>query len=274
MLLSGMSSQGDSVEPAFLSIVKKDPDDVSDIVEDTIDDDISLNLPTPPGETDNQSDLDEEKVSVDDKTQSPLSNPPSPFLSNDVYIKCFETAAEKFKLAKEKEKLETKNFLNNSIRNGNYLKSKIITFYSKLICILYLVLVISKTMHDSLHSDISSSDDEFMLGSSPKGNTPDDAMSLSSLSSRDEKIVENDPNIPPLYPPLPNYPPRGYYYPPQFNHYGYQYFPYHPNYPYGPPLPSTEFYPLEQPRDRPKNYPAELRKYVFIKYKQFCLLIF
>ncbi|XP_060864602.1 histone-lysine N-methyltransferase SETD1B-A-like isoform X1 [Metopolophium dirhodum] len=240
MLLSGMSSQGASVEPAFLSIVKKDTDDVSDIVEDTIDDDVSLNLPPPPGDNDNQSDLDEEKISNDEETLPPLSNPPSPFLSKDVYIKCFETAAEQLKITREKEKLEAKSFLNNTIRN-----------------------VINKNMHDSLHSDISSSDDEFMLGSSPKGNTPDDAMSLSSLSSRDEKIVENDPNIPPQYPPLPNYPPQGYYYPPQFNnHYGYQYFPYPPNYPYGPPLPRAGFYEPELPRDRPenKNFPAELRK--------------
>lgn len=120
-------------------------------------------------------------------------------------------------------------------------------------------------MHDSLHSDISSSDDEAMLGKSPKGNTPDDAMSLSSLSSRDEKIVENDPNILPIqYPPLPNYPPHGYYYPPQFNnHYGYQYFPYPHGYPYGPPMPRVDFYEPEPPRDRHenKNWPAELRKY-------------
>lgn len=124
-------------------------------------------------------------------------------------------------------------------------------------------------MHDSLHSDISSSDDEAMLGKSPKGNTPDDAMSLSSLSSRDEKIVENDPNIlPPQYPPLPNYPPHGphgYYYQPQFNnHYGYQYFPYPHNFPYGPPLPRAEYYEPEPLRDRhehKKNWPAELRKY-------------
>ncbi|XP_016656349.1 histone-lysine N-methyltransferase SETD1B-A [Acyrthosiphon pisum] len=241
MMLSGMSSQGASVEPAFLSIVKKEPDDVSfNIVEDTIDDDISLNLPPPPGDNDNQSDLDEEKVSNDDETLPPLSNPPSPFLSKEVYIKCFENAAEQLKITREKEKLEAKSFLNNTIRN-----------------------VINKNMHDSLHSDISSSDDEFMLGLSPKGNTPDDAMSLSSLSSRDEKIVENDPNIPPQYPPLPNYPPQGYYYPSQFNnHYGYQYFPYPPNYPYGPPLPRTEFYEPELPRDRHENenFPAELKK--------------
>jgi len=123
-------------------------------------------------------------------------------------------------------------------------------------------------MHDSLHSDISSSDDELMLGKSSKGNTPDDAMSLSSLSSNDEKIVENDPNIP-QYPPLPNYPPQGYYYPPQFtNHYGYQYLPYPLNYSYGPPLPRADFYEPEPPRDRHenKNLPAELRKYVCLIY--------
>lgn len=117
MLLSGMSSQGASVEPAFLSIVKKDPDEVSDIVEDTIDED--LNLPPPPGDNENQSDLDEEKVSNDEETLPPLSNPPSPFLSKDVYIKCFENAVEQLKITREKEKLEAKSFLNSTIRNGN-----------------------------------------------------------------------------------------------------------------------------------------------------------
>lgn len=119
-------------------------------------------------------------------------------------------------------------------------------------------------MDNSLHSDISSSDDEAMLEQSSKGNTPDDAMSLSSLSSRDEKIVENDPNILPQFPPLPSYPPQGYYYSPQFNnHYGYQYFPYPPTYSYGHPMPRTGFYEPEPPRDRHenKNFPAELRKY-------------
>jgi len=119
-----MSSQGASIEPAFLSIVKKEPDDVSfNIVEDTIDDDISQNLPPPPGDNDNQSDLDEDKVSNSEETLPPLSNPPSPFLSKDIYIKCFETAAEQLKITKEKEKLEAKSFLNNSIRNGNIIKT-------------------------------------------------------------------------------------------------------------------------------------------------------
>jgi len=103
--------------------VKKDPDDVSfNIVEDTIDDDTSLNLSQPPEDNDNQTDLDEEKVSNDEETLPPLSNPPSPFLSKDVYIKCFETAAEQLKITREQEKLEAKLFLNNTIRNGNIIK--------------------------------------------------------------------------------------------------------------------------------------------------------
>jgi len=121
-------------------------------------------------------------------------------------------------------------------------------------------------MHDSLHSDISSSDGEFMLGSSPKGNTSGDAMSLSSLSSCDEKIVENEPNIPPQYPPLSNYHPQGYYYPVQFNPL---------NYPYGPPLPRAELYEPELPRDKPenKNFAAELKKYVLLISKTVSFII-
>lgn len=118
MLLSGISSQGASVEPAFLSIVKKDSDDVSNIVEDVMDNDLDINLPPPPGTNDNHSDLDEEKNSFEEETLPPLSNPPSPFLSEDIYIKCFEKAAEQLKITKEKEKLEAKSFLNKSIRNG------------------------------------------------------------------------------------------------------------------------------------------------------------
>jgi len=116
MLLGGMFSQDASVEPAFSPIVKKDPNGVCDIVIDTIDDDISLNLPPSAGDNDNQSDLDEETLPL-------LSNPPSPFLSKDVYIKCFETAAKHLKITREKEKLEAKSFLNNTIGNGNIIKS-------------------------------------------------------------------------------------------------------------------------------------------------------
>lgn len=131
MLLSGMSSQGASVEPAFLSIVKKEPEDgyIPEAVEDTIDDDPTINLPPPPGVIDNQSDLEEEKINNEDEILSPLSYPPSPFLSNEIYLKCYEAAAEQLKITKEKEKLEAKNFLNNTIRNGKFVQNIVFFFF-------------------------------------------------------------------------------------------------------------------------------------------------
>lgn len=249
-------------------MVKKDTDKVPGIVENMIDSNEDLLLL--PMVNDNQSDLDEDKNSNEDDILPPLSNPPSPYLSKDIYLMCYKSAAEQLKITRENAKLEAKSFLNNNIRSGklitityNYCLFLIFLIVMYILC---YVLVISKTVNNSLHSDISSSDDEVMLDRSYKGNTPDDAMSLSSLSSRDEKIVENDPNILPQYPPLPNYPPQAYYYPPQFNnHYAYQYFPYTPSFSYGVPLPQTNFYELEPepPRDRHenKNFPAEIKKY-------------
>lgn len=118
MLLSGISSQGTNVEPAFLSIVKKEPEDVPDTIEDIIDDGFNVNLPPPPGDHDTHSDIDEDKLDFEEEIKLPLSNPPSPFLSKDIYIKCCETAIEHLKMTREKDKLEAKSFLNNSIRNG------------------------------------------------------------------------------------------------------------------------------------------------------------
>lgn len=118
MLLSGISSQGANVEPAFLSIVKKEPDDVPDTIEDIIDDELNVNLPLPPGDHGAHSDIDEDKLDYDEEINSPLSNPPSPFLSKDIYLKCCNIAIENLKMTREKDKLEAKSFLNNSIRNG------------------------------------------------------------------------------------------------------------------------------------------------------------
>lgn len=132
MLLSGrMSSQGASVEPAFLSIVNKDADNEPETVEDINNDDLGVNLPPPPGLNDNQSDIDDEKVGNEEETLPPLSNPPSPFLSKDIYIKCYEAAAEQLKLTREKEKLEAKSFLNKTIRNGKLIVnlSSVITLF-------------------------------------------------------------------------------------------------------------------------------------------------
>nr|XP_018917910.1 PREDICTED: histone-lysine N-methyltransferase SETD1B-A [Bemisia tabaci] len=128
--------------------------------------------------------------------REPLSTPPSPFLSKEIYLECFQKHVEALKEAKEKERRETRALISNSLKN----------------------------MDDPLHSEISSSEDE-TLTQSPKfskllqfrstenksilstiresmesSNTKDlkededdhdeDAMSLSSLSSGDEKIVE------------------------------------------------------------------------------------
>lgn len=125
MLLSGMSSQSViplSSQSVIALSIKEEPDCTPDVIEDTIDD-LNINLPLPPLINDNQSDLDEEKVSIEEETLPPLSNPPSPFLSNDIYIKCFETAAEQLKITREKEKIEAKSFLNNSIRNGKFINN-------------------------------------------------------------------------------------------------------------------------------------------------------
>lgn len=124
MLLNGMSSQQSVITLASRSSIecpiKEEDTDISDIVEDTIDD-ISVTLFVPPIVNDNHSDLDEEKVSIEEETLPPLSNPPSPFLSKDIYIKCFETATEQLKITREKEKIEAKSFLNNTIRNGKFI---------------------------------------------------------------------------------------------------------------------------------------------------------
>lgn len=119
MLLNGMTSQQSVITLAPINV---EVTDIPDIVEDTIDD-ISVNLLVPPIVNDNQSDLDEEKVSIEEETLPPLSNPPSPFLSKDIYIKCFETATEQLKITREKEKIEAKSFLNNTIRNGKLINN-------------------------------------------------------------------------------------------------------------------------------------------------------
>lgn len=118
-------------------------------------------------------------------------------------------------------------------------------------------------MHDFLLSEFSSSD-EATLEKSSIGNIPDDAMSLSSLSSNNERIVENDPNkIIPQYLPLPNYP-QEYYCPSQFNNYGYQHNYIYPSYPFYPNLPSTRFHgesELQHDKHGDENLPAKLKKY-------------
>uniref|UniRef100_A0A8D8YP81 Histone-lysine N-methyltransferase SETD1 n=1 Tax=Cacopsylla melanoneura TaxID=428564 RepID=A0A8D8YP81_9HEMI len=103
----------------------------------------------------------------------PLSTPPSPFLSEEIYLNCFKRAIEMALEAKEREEQEARGFLENV-----------------------------EGFNDPLHSEISSSEDETLSRSVTQeirkalnysdlhAGEDDDRMSLSSLSSGDEKIQE------------------------------------------------------------------------------------
>ncbi|XP_050503124.1 histone-lysine N-methyltransferase SETD1 isoform X1 [Diabrotica virgifera virgifera] len=162
---------------------------------------------------------------------APLSEPPSPFLSMEIYLNCHQLALEQAVVAKQREALETTALL--------------------------------KKVHiemNKIGSDISSSEDELLTGESIQNNyspidksdfrselgmnkmeklfyflKDDDRMSLSSLSSN-EKIEEVQPEPPP--PPLPPQPPN----------------PPHPTTAPPPPLPTL-------PGIFPTHYPPGLQPY-------------
>lgn len=134
----------------------------------------------------------------DDDPSLPLSCPPSPFLSKELYLQCHRLAIEQATLAKQREALETS------------------------------VLLMKTQLHDDkLGSDISSSEDELLTGGdriedhySPIGKSPkeekndkdDDRMSLSSLSSGEKiEVIEKTLDDSPVkhfqqYPGYNNYP--------------------------------------------------------------------
>ncbi|KAI5722608.1 hypothetical protein M8J76_010905 [Diaphorina citri] len=120
--------------------------------------------PLPPG-------VDEEEE--EETADGPLSVPPSPFLSEEIYLNCFKRAIEMALEAREREEREAKGYLEK------------------------------EGFKDDLHSEISSSEDETLsrsvtqeirkaLNYSDSHNMDDldDKMSLASLSSGDEKIQE------------------------------------------------------------------------------------
>lgn len=135
-----------------------------------------MSLPMPPG-------LDELDKSPENEEQ-PLSTPPSPFLSLEIYLECHQKAIEKSRLAKQKEMLETAALLEKNSRH--FLKDNAL-----------------------ISSEMSSSDDELLTGKDSKLLSPsselagkispikkeedDDRMSLSSLSSGEQKIEEVKP---------------------------------------------------------------------------------
>ncbi|CAH2007526.1 unnamed protein product [Acanthoscelides obtectus] len=115
----------------------------------------------------------------------PLSDPPSPFLSKEIYLEWHQRGIEQAVVARQREALETTALL--------------------------------KKVHiemNKIGSDISSSEDELLTGGnnySPIGTSDskafkskeDDRMSLSSLSSNDTKIEEVQPDPPPQPPSQP-----------------------------------------------------------------------
>ncbi|KAG5900058.1 hypothetical protein JTB14_016032 [Gonioctena quinquepunctata] len=122
-----------------------------------------------------------------DNENFPLSVPPSPFLSKEIYMECHRLALEQAVVARQREALETSALLKKAHIESN-----------------------------KIGSDISSSEDELLTGEGIENNyspidrsdfknefkmeKDDDRMSLSSLSSN-EKIEEAKPDPPP--PPLP-----------------------------------------------------------------------
>lgn len=138
-------------------------------------------LPINPPPPDMQSRLG---IPIKDDPNLPLSTPPSPFLSSELYHQCHRIAIEQATLAKQREALETTAMLERS-----------------------------KIEMEKLGSDISSSEDELLTGGdrienhySPLDGSPhsrpgskndkdDDRMSLSSLSSGDQKIEEQKPDV-------------------------------------------------------------------------------
>uniref|UniRef100_A0A9E8M5P1 [histone H3]-lysine(4) N-trimethyltransferase n=1 Tax=Colaphellus bowringi TaxID=561076 RepID=A0A9E8M5P1_9CUCU len=130
----------------------------------------------------------------------PLSVPPSPFLSQEIYLECHRQALELAVVARQREALETSALLKKVTIESN-----------------------------KIGSDISSSEDELLTGDGIENNyspidrsdirnefkmeKDDDRMSLSSLSSN-EKIEESKPEAPPTpltsqssaLPPMPPIP--------------------------------------------------------------------
>ncbi|KAK5638575.1 hypothetical protein RI129_012870 [Pyrocoelia pectoralis] len=162
-----------------------------------------------------------------------LSTTPSPFLSRDIYLKCHRDGVEHALVARQKEVLETSALL-------------------------------KKIEMDKIGSDISSSEDELLTGehvennyspiypqSSAKNDKDDDQMSLSSLSSNDQKIEESKiDTIPSSLPPFPGTPFNPYHQYPGYpgTPYGYPGPTYVSTqdwrhaYPYGPPSGATTMY--------------------------------
>ncbi|KAL1128908.1 hypothetical protein AAG570_013442 [Ranatra chinensis] len=166
MLLKGKGMGGS--HPSFLQIIGNDSDEEDEEV--TTKNRKKVDKKNSRKETNNYID-DLPSSSPPESSDQPLSTPPSPFLSQEIYLECHRQAIEKSRLARQREMMETTAILEqNSTR------------------------VLAND--DSLHSAISSSEDEILAakdleeGGEKEKSPSDDRMSLSSLSSGGEKIEE------------------------------------------------------------------------------------
>lgn len=103
-------------DPDFSSTMNKDSD-VPCTVEDLENIDFNLNfLPL-----DNYDDQSDSEILGCFERFLPLSNPPSPFLSKEIYLKCYEAAVQQLKINKEKERQELESSLSHKIRNSKFI---------------------------------------------------------------------------------------------------------------------------------------------------------
>ncbi|XP_065201420.1 histone-lysine N-methyltransferase SETD1 isoform X2 [Planococcus citri] len=170
LLLKGQVGGG--IEPAFYKVVRKSLDN-DEIGSKKYDDSVldGCPLPSPPREPPLPPPPPPPPPPEED-LDKPLSRPPSPFLSKEVYLACHQRAIELAEKAREEEKLQTTKFLENVIkdkfnRSGDSSDDEIGRF-------------------SSLRRKRAGSD----AASTPvQDEADDDRMSLSSLSSN-EQIIE------------------------------------------------------------------------------------
>lgn len=116
LLLKGQTSGG--LEPAFYKMVRKSFDSSDDIsLKDSTSP--SCQVPSPPREPPLPPPPPPPPPPEEDP-EKPLSRPPSPFLSREVYLTCHQRALELAKKAKEEEKLQTTKFLEKVIKGNLY----------------------------------------------------------------------------------------------------------------------------------------------------------
>lgn len=124
LLLKGQTTGG--LEPAFYKMVRKSLDGSDDML---LRDSLSptCRVPSPPREPPLPPPPPPPPPPEEDP-EKPLSRPPSPFLSKEVYLACHQRALELAEKAKQEEKLQTTKILEKVIKGNLYSQIKIDIF--------------------------------------------------------------------------------------------------------------------------------------------------